>query len=80
MKRAEQEIDILVAENFNKIIKSKYNTVVECSIENFKSNKYLTNTISRVRKGRYPSVSRIKELAKICDCEFTDFFKIAEEI
>ena len=76
LKRTEQETDILIAENFNKIIKTKYKTVSECSIENFNSQKYLTNTISKIRKGLYPSIPRIKELAKICDCEFTEFFNI----
>ena len=76
LKRTGQETDVLIAENFNKIIKNKYKTVVECSIENFNSQKYLTNTIYRIRQGKYPSVSRIKELAKICDCEFIDFFNI----
>lgn len=76
LKRTEQETDILIAENFNKLIKNKYKTIVECSIENFNSQKYLTNTISKIRQGKYPSIPRIKELAKICDCEFIDFFKI----
>lgn len=75
-----RELDLLIADNFNKLIKNKYKTVVECSIENFNSPKYLTNTISGIRKGRYPSIPRIKEIAEICDCEFIEFFKIAEEI
>lgn len=76
LKQTEQETDILIAENFNRIIKTKYKTVSECSIENFDSQKYLTNTISKIRRGLYPSIPRIKELAKICDCEFTEFFNI----
>ena len=76
LKRTEEETDILIAENFNRIIKTKYKTVSECSIENFNSQKYLTNTIARIRKGRYPSISRIKELAKICNCDFIEFFNV----
>ena len=76
LKRTEKETDILIAENFNRIIKTKYKTVVECSIENFNSQKYLTNTIYAIKQGKYPSIPRIKELAKICDCEFTEFFNI----
>ena len=73
---SKNNIDILIAEKFNELIKKKYKTVMECSEKNFQSKKLLTNTISKIRQGEYPSITRIKEIAAVCDCEFTEFFKI----
>lgn len=77
MTNSKRNLDLLIADNFKKFIKRKYKTVEECSLKHFTCKKYLNNVISNIRKkGKYPSIPRIKEIAKFCDCEFIDFFKI----
>lgn len=68
--------DKLVAENIRNKIKTKYTTVTECAKTNGINHKYLNNTINKISHGQYPSIKFLKEIAQICDCDFTDFFRV----
>lgn len=71
-----KELDLKISENFKKILKEKYKTVKECSVAGEWGEKYLTNTISKIKNGKYPTIDQIKKIAELCDCDFVDFFKI----
>lgn len=68
--------DKKVSDNIKNTIKSKYNTVTECARLNGINHKYLNNTINKISHGQYPSIKFLKEIAQICNCDFTDFFRV----
>lgn len=73
-------IDEHISDNIKKKIKNKYKTVTQCARNNGMTPAYLNNTIGKIKKGIYPSIRRIKEIAIICECDFTEFFEVKKEV
>ena len=69
-------IDEKISKHLREIIKNKFGTIKNAAIDLKMNERYLENLVHKIKKGEYPSVKRLKEIAKICDCEFTDFFKV----
>ncbi|WP_302429041.1 hypothetical protein [Fusobacterium varium] len=69
-------IDEIISFNIKTKIKNKYKNVTQCALLNEMTPSYLNNTIGKIKKGVYPSITRLKEIAKFCECDFTEFFKI----
>lgn len=69
------KIDELVSLNIKKRIRNKYTNISECAKNNKMTPAYLINTIGKIKKGKYPSIKRLKKIAEICECSFTDFFE-----
>lgn len=69
-------VDEMISFNIRTKIKNKYKTVTKCALLNEMTPSYLNNTIGKIKKGVYPSITRLKKIATFCECDFTDFFKI----
>lgn len=73
-------IDEQVSENIRMIIKKKYGTATNLARKLRITPQALNGSVADIKKGKYPSVKKLKKIAKICDCEITDFFKLKENI
>lgn len=70
------DVNIRIAENIKKRINKKFKTTKEASIAGGWGEKYLTNTISKIKNSElYPSVPQLIEIANLCGCDIKEFFK-----
>lgn len=69
-------LDGIISKNIKKIIKEKFGTGTECAKVLGVSARSLNDSINKIKLGKYPSVKQLKRIAKVCDCEITDFFKL----
>lgn len=68
--------DIIIFENIKTIIKENYGTGSNLAKKLKITPQALNDSIADIKKGKYPSIKKLKKIARACDCDITDFFKI----
>lgn len=69
-------VDEKISKNLRNIIKNKFGNMKNAAIQLEINERYLENIVYKIKIGEYPSMKKLKEIAKVCDCEITDFFKV----
>lgn len=69
-------LDEKISKNIKKIMREKFGTGTECAKLLGVSARSLNDSINKIKNGHYPSVKQLKRIAKVCECEITDFFKV----
>lgn len=70
------DTDIIISENIRIIIKENYGTVSNLAKKLKISPQALNDSIADIKKGKYPSIKKLKKIAQTCNCDITDFFKM----
>lgn len=68
--------DEKISKHLRNIIKNKFGNMKNAAIKLEMNERYLENIVYKIKKGEYPSIKKLKEIANVCDCEITDFFKV----
>lgn len=68
--------DEKVSKHLRDLLKNKFGNIKNAAIKLKMNERYLENIVYKIKKGEYPSMKKLKEIAKICECEITDFFKV----
>lgn len=72
----EKNIDKKISENIKKIVREKHKTGTACAKVLGISSRAFNDSINNIKGNQYPSVKYLKRIAKACDCNITDFFKV----
>lgn len=68
--------DEKISKHLRNIIKNKFGNMKNAAVKLSMNERYLENIVYKIKKGEYPSIKKLKEIASVCDCEITDFFKL----
>lgn len=68
--------DEKISKHLRNIIKNKFGNMKNAAVKLNMNERYLENIVYKIKKGEYPSIKKLKEIASVCDCEITDFFKV----
>lgn len=69
-------LDEQISDNIRNIIKNAHGTGSKLAEKLNVTPQALNDSVADIKKGKYPSVKKLKKIAKACNCEITDFFKI----
>ncbi|MGL4572929.1 MAG: hypothetical protein ACRCVJ_17915 [Clostridium sp.] len=68
--------DEKISKHLRTIIKNKFGNMKNAAVKLKMNERYLENIVYKIKIGEYPSIKKLKEIAKVCECEITDFFKV----
>ncbi|MGL4934969.1 MAG: helix-turn-helix transcriptional regulator [Cetobacterium sp.] len=69
-------VDEQISWRIRKLIKEKHGSGSNLAKNLNITPQALNDSIADIRKGKYPSVKKLKKIAEACDCQITDFFNI----